>query len=87
MCQLFIHDWARFIRVALIIATVSFGASAVSAAQQGAAPQCQSAGTLVRISDLPEASGVAVSRRSPGQLWAHNDPARPCSLRSTLEDR
>ena len=53
--------------------TLSLGCPAVSTAQQAAAPQCQASGPLVRIPDLPEASGVAVSRRSPGRLWAHND--------------
>ncbi|HZL95852.1 MAG TPA: hypothetical protein VFB99_19500 [Vicinamibacterales bacterium] len=59
-------------RVGLIIVTLS-GWSPVSSAQQAAAPQCQASGPLVRIPDLPEASGVALSRRSPGRLWAHND--------------
>ena len=58
---------------ALIVATLSLGWSAVPTAQQGAAPQCQPSVSLVRIPDLAEASGVAVSRRSPGRLWAHND--------------
>jgi hypothetical protein len=31
----------------------------------------------VRIAELPEASGVAISRRSPGRLWAHNDSGEP----------
>jgi len=53
--------------------TLSVGSPAVSIAQQAAAPQCQPPGALVRIPELPEASGVAVSRRSPGRLWAHND--------------
>ena len=63
----------RAMRVALIIVTLSVGYAATSTAQQAVAPQCQASGPLVRIPDLPEASGVAVSRRSPGRLWAHND--------------
>jgi hypothetical protein len=73
MRQSSIHDRRCVIRVALIIVTLSLGWSAVSTAQQTAAPQCQSAGPIVRIPDLPEASGIAVSHRSPGRLWAHND--------------
>jgi hypothetical protein len=57
----------------VIIVTLSLGWSDVSTAQQAAAPQCQSSGRIVRIPELPEGSGVAVSRRSPGRLWAHND--------------
>jgi hypothetical protein len=73
MRQLCFDRGIRDIRVALIIMCVSFGWPAVSTAQQPAAPQCQASGPLVRIPDLPEASGIAVSRRSPGRLWAHND--------------
>ena len=42
-----------------------------------AAPSCQPAGTLVRLSQLPEASGIAASRRVPGRLWAHKDSGEP----------
>jgi hypothetical protein len=60
--------------VVAIIATLSLSWSpAVSNAAPAAAPQCQPSGKLARISELPEASGVAISRRSPGRLWAHND--------------
>jgi hypothetical protein len=73
MGRLLIDDRARIIRVGLIVVGVSLGWPAVSSAQQAGAPQCQSSGPIVRIPDLPEGSGVAVSRRSPGRLWAHND--------------
>ena len=59
--------------VAAIVASLSFANTAVSNAQPSAAPQCQSSGKLVRVAELPEGSGVAISRRSPGRLWAHND--------------
>ena len=72
MWQLLIDDGARVIRVGLIV-TLSLGWSAVSDAQQPAAPQCQPSGSLVRIPELPEGSGVAISGRTPGRLWAHND--------------
>jgi hypothetical protein len=77
MCQLFIHRGARLIRVGVIIGTVTLGWSAALTAQQVAAPHCQSSGPLVQIPALPEASGVAVSRRSPGRLWALNDSGEP----------
>jgi hypothetical protein len=70
MCPVWFDDAITVIWVALIIVTVSIGWPARSIAQ---APQCRASGTLVRIPDLPEASGVAVSRRSPGRLWTHND--------------
>ena len=45
---------------------------AATGAQPAAPVQCHASGQ-VRISELPEASGVAVSQRTPGRLWAHND--------------
>ena len=38
---------------------------------------CRVAGELVRLPDLPEASGIAVSHRTPGTFWAHNDSGQP----------
>ena len=45
--------------------------------QNPAPPQCESAGALVRWKELPEASGVAASRRNPGIVWAVNDSGDP----------
>jgi hypothetical protein len=39
--------------------------------------QCTPAGTLQRIPELPEGSGLAASRRSPGRFWSHNDSGEP----------
>lgn len=47
--------------------------SAAVASQQVQTAQCRPAGPLVRIAELSEASGIAVSRRAPDGLWAHND--------------
>ena len=46
-------------------------------AQPAAAPDCRPKGKLTRVNGLPEASGVAVSRRTPGRLWTHNDSGDP----------
>ena len=73
MRQVCFANGARAVQFALIVVTLSVGYPAMSTAQQAAAPRCHASGPLVRIPDLPEASGVAVSRRSPGRLWAHND--------------
>ena len=72
-----VHDGPRVIRIGVIIVTLSLGWSDVPTAQQAAAPQCQSSGPIVRIPELREASGIAVSRRVPGRLWAHNDSGKP----------
>lgn len=44
---------------------------------QNSGPSCTPAGSLVRLADLPEASGLAVSRTVPGRLWTHNDSGAP----------
>jgi hypothetical protein len=58
-------------RVAITLAV--FGSSSLSNAQPAAAPQCHASGPIVRLPDLPEASGVTSSQRTPGRLWTHND--------------
>lgn len=35
--------------------------------------QCRPDDPLVQIPELPEVSGIAISRSVPGRLWAHND--------------
>jgi hypothetical protein len=45
----------------------------IPAQQQASASNCRASGKMVRLRDLPEASGVAASRRTPGVFWAHND--------------
>jgi len=32
---------------------------------------------LTRVAELPEGSGVAASRRTPGRFWSHNDSGDP----------
>lgn len=41
------------------------------------AANCRASGETVRLRDLPEASGVASSRRTPGVFWALNDSGDP----------
>ncbi|HSL20264.1 MAG TPA: ArsR family transcriptional regulator [Vicinamibacterales bacterium] len=41
------------------------------------ASPCTISQPVVRLPGLPEASGVAASRRSPGVLWAQNDSGKP----------
>ena len=42
-----------------------------------AAADCRIEGSSVALADLPEASGLAVSRRTPGILWSHVDSGAP----------
>jgi hypothetical protein len=63
---------------AILATTLLLSGWTMTRAQQAAvALRCQPSGQLVRIPELSEASGVAVSRRSPGRLWAHNDSGEP----------
>jgi hypothetical protein len=41
------------------------------------ASRCRISAQLVRARELPEGSGVAASRRTPGVFWAHNDSGDP----------
>ena len=38
---------------------------------------CQPSGAMMRLAGLSEASGLAVSRATPGRLWSHNDSGKP----------
>jgi len=61
----------------MIAALVAVASAAHAVHAQPAAPECRPAGPLVRVSELPEASGITASRRSPGMLWALNDSGEP----------
>jgi hypothetical protein len=62
----------------ILTAIVAMLASSAAAEQVPPADvQCRSAGPLVRVAELAEGSGVAVSKRTPGRLWAHNDSGEP----------
>ena len=54
---------------------------------QNSGPSCTPAGSLVRLADLPEASGLAVSRTVPGRLWTHNDSGAPGTVRFRREGK
>jgi hypothetical protein len=41
--------------------------------QERRSSECQRDGKIAALPQLPEASGIAVSRSVPGRLWAHND--------------
>jgi hypothetical protein len=74
--QLFTPHPTRVIPIVLILAAAAATGSAHGPASLSAAP-CQLSGALARIPDLPEASGLAISRRTPGRLWSHNDSGQP----------
>lgn len=64
--------------MAQTLALLAFILSSSSAmAGQNVTAQCRPSGPLVELPGLSQASGVAISRRAPGRLWAHNDSGEP----------
>ncbi len=60
---------------ALVVAG-TLGAPSTSVAQQSSV-QCKPAAAIQRVAELPEGSGLAASRRTPGRFWSHNDSGEP----------
>jgi len=78
LSQPFTSRTIRIIPVVLILAAVpAIGSAHRQKPAATAAVKCQPSGPLARISELPEASGLAISRRTPGRLWSHNDSGEP----------
>jgi hypothetical protein len=48
-----------------------------ASAERAAAAICTAAGASKPLNGLPEASGAALSRRTPGVIWSHNDSGQP----------
>ena len=66
------------IRVWLAVAAMlGLAARTPVGGRPGGLPQCRPDGPVAAIAELPEASGIAVSRRVPGAWRAHNDSGQP----------
>src|SRR5262245_45881211 len=61
----------------VVVLANALGALLTIATLTGAEQPCRIASGLSRLPDLPEASGLAASRRNPGVLWTHNDSGDP----------
>jgi hypothetical protein len=59
--------------VSAALAAITALAGPVLPAAQPPPLQCRPAGAPVRVKELPEGSGLAASRRTPGRFWSHND--------------
>ena len=70
-------DRRRVIRSAGLLAVMSLAWGTAAGQPSSPFAQCRPAGALVKLPDLPEASGIAASVRVPGRLWAHNDSGKP----------
>lgn len=65
-----------YISIVAMCLAAACGAEQSSAAAQGA-DLCVAAGRSVTLREVPEASGLTLSRRTPGLLWTHNDSGAP----------
>lgn len=59
---------------ALVAVVLVWGYVGTATAQQ---PLCTPAAGLTRLAGVSEASGVTLSRRTPGIVWSHNDSGEP----------
>ena len=50
---------------------------APASAERAAVDVCAATGLSKPLNGLPEASGAALSRRTPGVIWSHNDSGQP----------
>ena len=62
----------RIVAAGALVSTTSVIAAPPSQAQE-AGVQCKPAAAMQRVVELPEGSGLAASRRTPGRFWSHND--------------
>lgn len=61
-------------------ATAVWGAAGQSGAGRGGGDICTVATRPTAVRELPEGSGVAASRTTPGLLWSHNDSGPPALI-------
>jgi len=73
---------SRVLRAAVGALCVAAALTAVGVLRRPAdkAGPCQVVHGPSMLSDIPEASGLAVSRRTPGILWSHNDSGHAAVL-------
>ena len=65
-----------FVNAGLVLAFITVSAH-IAAASQGERGACHADGSLVKLAEIREASGIAVSRSVPERLWSHNDSGEP----------
>ena len=64
-------------RISKISRSSSGAAGSDSARASLTTPGCAIDGSLVQLQKVPEASGIALSSRTPGVAWTHNDSKKP----------
>jgi hypothetical protein len=72
------RTWPGAASVGVVAALSVLGmGSAGARAQPQSAPACRPAAPIVRLPELPEASGLAAGTAASTRLWAHNDSGEP----------
>jgi hypothetical protein len=61
----------------IAVVTLTIGIPGQHQASTADRSNCRVVGKIVQLRDLPEASGIAASARTPGLFWAHNDSGDP----------
>jgi hypothetical protein len=66
---------SRVVKLIFAVLLIAVGASLTSSMLRPEAPSgpCAVLNRAVALPDVPEASGLAISRRHPGVIWSHND--------------
>jgi hypothetical protein len=64
-------------RIRYLAPLIALGASSVALEARQQSRECTAVGSLVPLAGLHEASGLAMSRRTPARLWTHNDSGQP----------
>jgi hypothetical protein len=67
----------RAIVVLVVMSTAGLIANRSAASQSTSGQVCKAEGKLMHMTGLAEASGLAVSRVTPGRLWSHGDSGAP----------
>jgi len=67
----------RWLLVIVIVIGAATGEWYATATEQHDEVRCKPVGEMTRLAGLPEASGVAASRRTAGVLWTLNDSGDP----------
>src|SRR5687768_16972037 len=65
------------LNIVAVLAVLATGIVTQPDARSSSTSNCRPVGTRAPLRELPEASGVAAGRRTPGVLWAHNDSGDP----------
>jgi hypothetical protein len=68
-----VMTWTAAVLIVVPVVTAAV-ASQPSTPRSGA---CEVDGPLIALKNVPEASGVAASRRTAGRVWVHNDSKDP----------